>query len=242
MILFPAIDLRDGQVVRLTEGDYGRMNVYGLDPVRTAEGFCAAGASHLHVVDLDGAKDGAPRNLGVIRKLAQVPGLFVQAGGGIRTAERVESYLGMGIGRVILGTAALRDPDFLSAMVRAHGARIAVGVDAQDGMAAVGGWLETTGTDAMDFCKKLRDMGVQTVIYTDISRDGTLRGTNLAAYRALSEIHGFQVVASGGISGIQEIGELADMGIYGAIVGKALYERKLDLKAALKAAGGEASA
>ncbi|MCL1965523.1 MAG: 1-(5-phosphoribosyl)-5-[(5-phosphoribosylamino)methylideneamino]imidazole-4-carboxamide isomerase [Firmicutes bacterium] len=238
MIVFPAIDLRAGKVVRLTQGDYGRMDVYGDDPVQTAENFREAGAAHLHVVDLDGARDGAPRNHDTLAALAAAEGLFTQAGGGIRTPERVDAYLSLGIDRVILGTAALRDPAFLRAMVAAHGEKIAVGVDAKDGKVAVEGWRNVSDTDAMAFCRHLRDLGVQTVIYTDIAKDGRLSGTNLPAYEALGKLSGLSIVASGGVSSEAEIKTLRDMGLYGVIVGKALYEKRLALDRVLSIAKG----
>lgn len=239
MEIFPAIDLRGGQVVRLTEGDYGRMQVYGDNPLETALSFRTAGATNLHVVDLDGAKDGAPQNSNVLQTLAVNSGLFIQTGGGIRTPERVQELLDMGIARVILGTAALRDPAFLQGMVKQHGAKIAVGVDARDGKVAVEGWQTVSNTDAMDFCRHLRDIGVQTVIYTDIACDGQLSGTNLPAYERLSGLTGLRIVASGGISSEAEIIALRDMGTYGAILGKALYENRLDLGRAIRLAKGE---
>lgn len=239
MKIFPAIDLRDGNVVRLTEGDYARMKVYADDPLQTAQSFREAGAAYLHVVDLDGAKDGTPRNFETIARLAKESGLFIQTGGGLRTPERVEAVLSLGVGRVILGTAALRDPAFLKAMLAAYGERIAVGVDARDGKVAVGGWLEVSDTDAMGFCVTLRDLGVQTVIYTDIACDGRLAGTNLAAFEALRAVEGLNIIASGGITTEAEIAALRDMGTYGAILGKALYEGRLDLASVLHIAKEE---
>lgn len=240
MKIFPAIDLRDGKVVRLTQGDYSRMKVYGDDPLATAHQFKAAGASYLHVVDLDGAIDGAPRNFDVLQTLARESGLFIQTGGGIRDDDRVQAVLDLGVGRVILGTAALRDPVFLARMVDMHGEKIAVGVDAKDGKVAVGGWLEVSSTDGLEFCASLRDMGVKTVIYTDIERDGQLAGTNLDVYRALASLEGLDIVASGGITDESELQTLRGMGTYGAILGKALYERRIDLARAIAIAEADA--
>lgn len=237
MKIFPAIDLLGGQVVRLTEGDYNNVKSYGVDPLETALAFKAAGASGLHVVDLDGAREGTPRNFAVLERLAAESGLFIQTGGGIRSPERVRDVLALGVGRVILGTAALRDPAFLREMVDAYGPKIAVGVDAREGKVAVAGWLDVSDTDAMAFCRHLQEMGVQTVIYTDISRDGQMAGTNLHAYQALRAIDGLNVVASGGITDEAEIVALRDMGTYGAILGKALYEKRLDLASVLRIAG-----
>lgn len=238
MILYPAIDLRDGRVVRLTEGDFDRMTVYGDDPLAVARGFAAAGATHLHVVDLDGAKEGAPRNAAVLRTLCAQSGLWVQTGGGLRTPERVEAALALGVGRVILGTAALEDPVFLAQMVAQHGEKVAVGVDARDGMVATAGWQTVSSEDAMDFCVRLQDLGVTTVIYTDIARDGRMIGTNLDAYRRLAKLLGLQIIASGGISSYEELATLRDMGMHGAILGKALYEGRLTLEKALAVAEG----
>ena len=240
MKIFPAIDLKNGRVVRLTEGDFSRMTVYEEDPCGVRDSFLAAGASHLHVVDLDGAKEGSPKNFEAVRALAGQGKMFVEVGGGIRDEARVCAYLEAGVSRVILGTVAHTNFAFVEQMVRKYGEQIAVGVDAREGKLAVSGWLETTGQDAMAFCKTLARAGVKTVIYTDISRDGALKGTNLPAYRALSKIEGLGVVASGGITFLCEIRALREMGIEGAILGKALYEKKLDLKEALAAGEGEA--
>ncbi|HBR09377.1 MAG TPA: 1-(5-phosphoribosyl)-5-[(5-phosphoribosylamino)methylideneamino]imidazole-4-carboxamide isomerase [Clostridiales bacterium] len=238
MTIFPAIDILRGRAVRLTRGDYGSEKTYGRDAAAVASAFLDRGASHLHVVDLDGARDGAPANFETIRRIAVLPGLFIQVGGGIRSLDKIESYLGLGVGRVILGTAAVRDQALLRKAAAEYGERIAVGVDARDGRAALSGWLEQTDIDGVAFCRQLRDMGISTVIYTDISRDGALGGANLAVYETLSGIPGLNVIASGGISSLPEIEKLARMGLYGAIVGKALYEGLVDLPAALKAAKG----
>ena len=229
MELFPAIDLKDGCVVRLFQGDYDQKTVYSHDPVEIAEGFAQKGAGNLHVVDLDGARDGTPANVPAIRELAGRKGVFMQVGGGIRTEERVDRYLSLGVNRVILGTAAIENFAFVEEMVKRYGGQIAVGVDARDGKVAVHGWEKVSGVDSMEFCRRLRDTGVQTVIYTDISRDGGLAGTNLEAYRALGGVEGLDVVASGGVSFEEEIAALKDIGTYGVIVGKALYAGKLDL-------------
>lgn len=239
MEIFPAIDIRGGQVVRLRQGDYADMQVYSSDPVRTAEQFMAQGAVNLHVVDLDGAKEGDAVNFDVIRSIAKLRGLFVQVGGGIRDEARIEQYLSLGVGRVILGTVAVRNFSFVESMVRLYGDQIAVGVDAREGYVAVSGWLENTGLDSFTFCERLRDAGVATVIYTDIAKDGELSGTNLDAYRRLRELQGLNIIASGGISFEHELAALRDMGTYGAILGKALYVKKLDLARAILIAKGE---
>ena len=239
MELFPAVDIRGAQVVRLTRGDYNQMEVYGSDPKSAAQNFLAQGAKNLHVVDLDGAKEGTDTNLKSIREICSLSELFIEVGGGIRDEKRVARYLELGAGRVILGTAAVRNFSFVEEMVKKYGDQIAVGVDAKEGLVAVSGWLETTALDSFSFCKQLSEAGVKTVIYTDIAKDGALSGTNLEAYRHLRNIPALQVVASGGISDVQDILALKQMGTYGAIVGKALYVGKLTLEEALMAAKGE---
>ena len=239
MELFPAIDIRGAKVVRLTKGDYDVMKVYRDNPKEVAEEFLKAGANNLHVVDLDGARDGSLVNFDSIKALASTKGLFIEVGGGIRNMERIEAYLKLGVGRVILGTAAVKNYPFVEQAVKEFGDAVAVGVDAKDGMVAVSGWEEVTATDSLEFCKRLRDTGVKTVIYTDISKDGAMSGTNLEIYKSLSEIKSLDIVASGGITYENEIETLRDMGTYGAILGKALYEGKLDLSKALKIAKGE---
>lgn len=236
MQIFPATDILGGKVVRLTKGDYNQVKIYADSPAEMALEFMKDGATNLHMVDLDGAKDGAPVNFEAIREAAKIKNLFIEVGGGIRDMKRVEDYLSLGVRRVILGTAAVRNYPFVEEAVKKFGNAIAVGVDAKDGFVAVSGWQETTSVKSVEFCKKLRDTGVATVIYTDISKDGMLSGTNLEVYGELSEIKGLDIVASGGITFINEIEKLRDMNIYGAIVGKAVYEGKLSLKDALMAA------
>ncbi len=228
MRIFPAIDLRGGKAVRLVQGDYDQMTVYSDSPTQVAEGFLADGASHLHVVDLDGAKVGEPANADIIRALTRV-GLSTQVGGGIRDEKRVAHYLESGVARVILGTIALQNFEFVKDMVAKYGDKIAVGVDARDGKVATHGWLETSDVSSYEFCLRLRDAGVATVIYTDISRDGGMQGTNLEVYGELCKIEGLGIIASGGVSFYEEIPALRDMGLFGAIVGKALYTGALKL-------------
>jgi phosphoribosylformimino-5-aminoimidazole carboxamide ribotide isomerase len=228
MIIFPAIDLKDGKVVRLHQGDYDQMTVYSEDPLAVARTFKEAGATHLHVVDLDGARGGTPENYKVVERLIQSSGLEVQVGGGIRTQERIETYLNLGAKRVILGTAAVTDPAFLMSMVGLFGDAIAVGVDVKDGLVAINGWEKTTAINGVEFCKTLVEIGVKTVIYTDIAKDGGMQGTNLEVYRELAQIPELNIIASGGISFEEEIVELNDL-VYGAILGKALYSGILDL-------------
>ena len=236
MQIFPATDILGGKVVRLTKGDYNQVKIYADSPAEMALEFIKDGATNLHIVDLDGAKDGAPVNFEAIREAAKIKDLFIEVGGGIRDMKRVEDYLSLGVKRVILGTAAIRNYPFVEEAVKEFGNAIAVGVDAKEGFVAVSGWQETTSVKSVEFCKKLRDTGVSTVIYTDISKDGMLSGTNLEVYGELSEIKGLDIVASGGITFVNEIEKLRDMNIYGAIVGKAIYEGRLSLKDALRAA------
>ncbi|MBQ5928966.1 MAG: 1-(5-phosphoribosyl)-5-[Oscillibacter sp.] len=237
MQIFPAIDLSGGKVVRLYQGDYEKMTVYGADPCAVARDFIAAGAKYLHVVDLDGAKDGTLANFDSISALAKQGGLYIEVGGGIRTEERIEKYLDLGVGRCILGTIAVKDFDFTRRMAQKYGDKIAVGVDARDGYVAVSGWLETSKEKGVDFCRRLYDAGVQTVIYTDISRDGAEQGTNLALYRELARIEGLHITASGGVSSIAELKELQAIGTHAAILGKALYTGRLDLREVIKEVG-----
>lgn len=237
MQIYPATDILGGKVVRLTKGDYNQVKIYADSPAEMAMEFMKVGATNLHMVDLDGAKDGAPVNFDAIKEAAQIKNLFIEVGGGIRDMKRVEDYLNLCVKRVILGTAAIRNYPFVEEAVKEFGDAIAVGVDAKNGFVAVSGWQETTTVNSVEFCKKLRDTGVATVIYTDISKDGMLSGTNLEIYKELSTIEGLQIVASGGITYADEIKTLNEMGIYGAIVGKAVYEGKLSLKDALIAGG-----
>ncbi len=236
MNIFPAIDIIDGKVVRLTEGDYGKVKNYAVSPLTAAEEFAAAGARHLHVVDLDGAKSGRADNASVIGEIVKRFGAFVEVGGGIRTEDQIKRYSDCGVSRVILGTIAVKDFAFTAEMAAKYGALISVGVDAKEGKVAVNGWKEVTETDSVEFCRKLCSVGVKNVIYTDISRDGALKGTNLEIYKVLCQIEMLKITASGGITYIDEIRKLKDLGLYGAILGKALYEGKLNLKEVLKIA------
>ena len=237
MQIFPAIDLRGGQVVRLYQGDYDRETVYAADPCAVARSFLAAGARYLHVVDLDGARDGMLANFETIAAIVKQGGLYIEVGGGIRTEDRIRRYLDLGVGRCILGTIAVKDFAFTERMARTYGDRIAVGVDARDGYVAVSGWKELSAERGVDFCRRLRDAGVKTVIYTDISRDGAEAGTNLDLYRELSEIQGLDITASGGVSSIEELKELQRIGTRAAILGKALYTGRLDLKTVIREVG-----
>ncbi len=240
MKLFPAIDILGGRAVRLFQGDYARQQTFGDDPAAFARGFAQAGASCLHLVDLDGAKEGAPRNFDTVRTILQSTSLFAELGGGIRDETAVEQCFAAGVGRVILGTAALREPAFTRAMAKKYGGHIAVGVDARDGKVAVEGWLQTSDVDSFDFCREMRDIGVSYIIYTDIAKDGTGAGPNLAAYQKLAGIEGLYITASGGVSTLEDIRALRGMGLYAAILGRALYTGAVDLKEALAAAGDDA--
>ena len=237
MEIFPAIDLRGGQVVRLYQGDYDKETVYGQDPCAAARSFLEAGAKYLHVVDLDGARDGTLSNFETIAAIAGQGGLYIEVGGGIRTEERIHQYLDLGVGRCILGTIAVKDFDFTARMAQKYGGQIAVGVDARDGLVAVSGWKELSQERGVDFCRRLRDAGVKTVIYTDISRDGAEQGTNLELYRQLVQIEGLSITASGGVSSLEELRELEAMGVQAAILGKALYTGRLDLKTVIEEVG-----
>lgn len=237
MQIFPAIDLRGGQVVRLYQGDYDRETVYAADPCAVARDFLTAGAKYLHVVDLDGARDGMLANFETIAAIVKQGGLYIEVGGGIRTEDRIRRYLDLGVGRCILGTIAVRDFDFTARMAQTYGDRIAVGVDARDGYVAVSGWKELSAERGVDFCRRLRDAGVKTVIYTDISRDGAEQGTNLDLYQQLAEIQGLDITASGGVSSIEELKELQRIGTRAAILGKALYTGRLDLKTVIAEVG-----
>ena len=237
MQIFPAIDLRGGQGVRLYQGDYDRETVYAADPCAVARSFLAAGAKYLHVVDLDGARDGTLANFDTIAAIVKQGGLYIEVGGGIRTEDRIRRYLDLGVGRCILGTIAVKDFAFTARMAQTYGDRIAVGVDARDGYVAVSGWKELSAERGVDFCRRLRDAGVKTVIYTDISRDGAEAGTNLELYRELAEIEGLDITASGGVSSIEELKELQRIGTRAAILGKALYTGRLDLKTVIAEVG-----
>ncbi len=236
MILFPAIDLVAGKAVRLYKGDYTQMTVYSEHPEEVARDFVERGADHIHIVDLEGAKDGTTPNLETVCAIKSASDAFCEIGGGIRSMAVAERYLAAGVDRVILGTAAVTDRAFLREAVAEFGKKVAVGVDLKDGFVAVKGWTETTALTADAFCAELESMGVRTLICTDISRDGAMQGTNLTLYRALSEKFGLQITASGGVSSLEDVKRLREMGLYGAIVGKAYYTGALDLKEAIEAA------
>lgn len=236
MILFPAIDLYEGKAVRLYKGDYQQMTVYSEDPLQVAQQFCAQGASHLHMVDLEGARDGGTPNLELVSRIARETGLFVEIGGGIRSMETVERYLTGGVSRVILGTAAVTDEEFLCRAVERYGEKIAVGADVRDGAIAIKGWLERSAYSLEEFLEKMQRIGVGTVICTDISRDGAMRGTNRELYRRLAGTYALKLIASGGVSDLEDVKALRDMNLYGAIIGKAWYTGAINLKEAIEVA------
>ena len=236
MNIFPAIDLLSGKAVRLYKGDYNEVTVYGDDPVEIAKDFKAAGAEFMHVVDLDGARDGGTPNLETIKRLVESVDIFVEVGGGIRSMQVVDTYLGLGVDRVILGTAAVTDREFLKAALAKWGDRIAVGVDIKDGYVAIKGWLQKSELEAFNFCRELEEMGVRTIISTDISKDGAMQGANHDLYKRLSDELGVQIVASGGVSSMDDIIRLCEMDVYGAIIGKAYYTGAISLAEAIKVA------
>ena len=236
MVIYPAIDLYNGKAVRLYKGDYAQMTVYNENPVAVALDFKAAGASHIHLVDLEGAKSGTTPNLATVCAIKEATGLFCEIGGGVRSMEVVKAYLEAGVDRVILGTAAVTDEAFLKAAVAACGEKIAVGIDIKDGYVAIKGWTEQSQEKAMDFCGKMDQLGVRTIICTDISRDGAMMGTNRDLYRQLSEQFDLDIIASGGVSTLEDVQALAAMDIHGAIIGKAYYTGAIDLKEAIEVA------
>lgn len=236
MYIFPAIDLYEGKAVRLFKGDYDKMTVYSNEPHLIARAFKEAGASHLHLVDLEGARDGSTPNLETIKKIIKETDLFTEVGGGIRNMDTVRAYLESGVDRVILGTAAVENEEFVRQATAEYGERIAVGADIKDGKIAIKGWTEKSELDAMEFCEKMQRIGVRTVICTDISKDGAMMGTNHELYRAMSEKLSMQIIASGGVSSIDDVRRLASLGIYGAIIGKAYYTGAIGLKEAVEVA------
>lgn len=234
MNIFPAIDLVDGKAVRLYKGDYSRMTVYNDNPVQVARQFQNCGAKFLHLVDLEGAKDGTTPNIETVKAIRKGCNLFIEIGGGIRNIETVKTYIDAGVDRVILGTAAVRDPDFLKDALSRYGDKIAVGVDIKDGFVAIKGWLENSEYTGLEFCKKMQDLGVKTLIITDISKDGAMKGTNRELYKELSQKLNLNITASGGVSSIEDVKALKEMNLYGAIIGKAYYIGAIDLAEAVE--------
>lgn len=234
MIILPAIDLYEGKAVRLFKGDYTKLTIYSENPCEVALDFKNKGAEYIHIVDLEGAKAGTTPNIETVKKIIEVSGLSAEIGGGIRSLETLEKYISIGVKRVILGTAAVNDEAFLRNAVKLYGDKVAVGVDIKDGFVAVKGWCEKTEIDAFDFCEKLQMLGVRTIICTDISKDGTMKGTNYGLYKVLSERFDMQIIASGGVSSLDDVLKLAKLNIYGAIIGKAYYTNAIDLSKAIE--------
>lgn len=236
MLIFPAIDLYEKKAVRLYKGDYNQMTVYSHDPVAVAKDFVKKGATCLHLVDLEGAKYGNTPNLDVISTVVRETGLFTEVGGGIRSMETVKAYLDAGVSRVILGTAAVSDPDFLKEALSTYGDKVAVGIDLREGKIAIKGWTETADLDTYAFLESLQNMGLSAVICTDISKDGAMQGANHSLYRELSARFSLKLVASGGVSSIEDVKKLAALDLYGAIIGKAYYTGAIDLAEAIEVA------
>lgn len=236
MNIFPAIDLYEGKAVRLYKGDYNQMTVYSENPLEVAKKFESLGATHLHLVDLEGAKNGYPGNLDVIRRIVEETDLFTEVGGGIRTIETAKAYIESGVDRIILGTAAVENEEFLKEALSLFKGKVAVGVDIKDGFVAIKGWTEKSAVSAEDFMARMESLGVTTVICTDISRDGAMQGSNNTLYKELSEKFNIDLVASGGVSDINDIKTLAAMNLYGAIIGKAYYIGAINLEEAIEVA------
>ena len=234
MIIFPAIDLYEKKAVRLFKGDYNRMTVYNEDPAAQAKEFEKKGATHIHLVDLEGARDGTTPNLDVIKRIRESTNLFLELGGGIRSMETAEKYLSIGVDRVILGTAAVTDEEFLTSAAKTYKEKIAVGVDVKDGFVSIKGWTEKSEYTLDGFCKKLEKLSITTVICTDISKDGAMKGANLPLYKDLSEKYTMNFIASGGVSSLDDVKALAEMKLYGAIIGKAYYTGAVDLTEAIR--------
>jgi phosphoribosylformimino-5-aminoimidazole carboxamide ribotide isomerase len=233
MIIFPAIDIRNEKCVRLTQGDYSKMTVYGVDPVEVALKWQSKGAEYLHIVDLDGAKDGKRVNGDVIEKIAKSTEIPIQVGGGIRDTKAVEELLSNGVSRVIIGTGAIKDLKWLSELVRVYGEKICVSIDAKNGFVATDGWEQISEINAVDFAVNLENIGVRTIVYTDIQKDGMLKGPNFKMYEELMKKVNLDIIASGGITTIEDVETLKRMGVYGAIIGKALYDEKIKLEEAI---------
>ena len=236
MKIFPAIDLYDKKAVRLFKGDYAQMTVYSENPLEVASDFEKKGAKYIHMVDLEGAKNGTTPNLEIVKSIAENTGLFVEIGGGIRSMETVKKYLDNGVGRVILGTSAVTDESFLREAVSAYGEKIAVGADVKDGYIAIKGWIEKSQYSLEEFLSKMEQIGVKTIICTDISKDGAMKGTNLELYKELNSRYSLDIIASGGVSSIEDIVALKEMNMYGAIIGKAYYTCAIDLQQAIEVA------
>lgn len=236
MNIFPAIDIYSGSAVRLFKGDYAQMTVYDSEPLNVAKKFADAGAEYIHLVDLEGAKTGLTPNIETVEKIVKSTSLFTELGGGIRSIDTIEKYLSIGVNRVILGTAAITNEALVDEAVKKYGDKIAVGVDVKDGFVAIKGWTEKSQYTFIDFCKKMQDKGVNTLICTDISKDGAMKGTNRELYMKLNSELNVNIIASGGVSNLDDIKALREMGLYGAIIGKAYYTGAVDLKEAIEVA------
>lgn len=235
MIIFPAMDLKDKKCVRLYQGKFDKTEVVGENPLEVVRGFKAAGAEYIHMVDLDGALTGKPTNIDVVAKVLKEIDIPVELGGGIRDLETIDALIESGISRTILGTSALNNPELVKAAVKKHGDKIAVGIDAKNGFVAVNGWIKVSEVNYIDFAKLMEDIGVKTIIFTDISKDGTLQGPNLEQLGSIQKSVSCNIIASGGIKSIEDLKTINEMGIYGAITGKAIYSGNIDLKAAIEA-------
>lgn len=236
MIIFPAIDLYDKKAVRLYKGDYNNMTVYSENPLSVAKDFEQKGACAIHLVDLEGAKFGTTPNIDVVEKIVKNTNLFTEIGGGIRDIETVDKYISIGVDRVILGTAAVENPELLSLAISKHGDKISVGADIKDGYIAIKGWVEKSQIKLEDFLNNMQKVGVKTVICTDISKDGAMKGTNLRLYSELSQKYSLNITASGGVSSLDDVVNLRKLNLYGAIIGKAYYTGDIDLKTAIEVA------
>lgn len=236
MNIFPAIDLIEGKAVRLLKGDYDKKTVYNDDPLKVVEDFKNQNAEFLHLVDLDGAKSGKTDNIETVKNIVDQGGLFVEIGGGIRNMETVDKYFEIGVNRVIIGTAAVTNPEFLQSALNKYGEKIAVGVDIKDGFVAIKGWLEKSEFTLFDFCEKMQNLGVKYLICTDISKDGAMKGTNLQLYEELSSRFNMNITASGGVSSMEDIKSLKELNLYGAIIGKAYYTGAVNLSEAIRMA------
>lgn len=236
MIIFPAIDLFEGKAVRLYKGDYNKMTIYSDNPPEIAEDFKTQGATHIHIVDLEGAKDGTTPNFDTVIEIKKKSGLFCEIGGGIRDMNTIERYISSGIDRVIIGTAAVTSEGFVKEAVSRYGNKIAVGIDLRDGFVAIKGWTEKSSLTAFEFCERMQNDGVETLICTDISRDGAMNGTNHALYHELMSKFNMNITASGGVSSLNDVKRLAEKRMYGAIIGKAYYTGDIDLKQAVEVA------
>lgn len=236
MNIYPAIDLYEGNVVRLYQGLYSQMTIYDTSPLNTAKNFESQGSKFLHIVDLEGAKNGTTSNLKVIKEIVENTNLFIELGGGIRNIETVEKYLSIGVNRIIIGTAAITDKKFLKVAINKYGNKIAVGVDIKDEKVAIKGWTELSTYSCDTFCQEMQNIGVKTIICTDVSKDGAMKGTNLDLYRNLSQNYSIEIIASGGVSTLADIKMLSTMNLHGAILGKAIYTNAIDLTTAIDAA------